>query len=78
MSDPIFSVISWVAAGRWTETGESFHQEEAVDWIESDIKGEHNFGLKIKGDTMEPEFKEGEVVFFNTTAKAENGDCVII
>ena len=71
-------VISWVAAGKWTETGESFLEEEVIEWIETDVKGEHNFGLKIKGDSMEPEFKEGEVVIINPTAKAENGDYVIV
>jgi hypothetical protein len=30
-------VVSWVTTGKWTETGESFHQEDAVDWIESGI-----------------------------------------
>jgi len=71
-------VISWVAAGKWTETGESFLEEEVIEWIETDVKGEHNFGLKIKGDSMEPEFKEGEVVVISPTAKAENGDYIIV
>jgi SOS-response transcriptional repressor LexA len=71
-------VISWVAAGKWTETGETFLDEDIIEWIETDVKGEHNFGLKIKGDSMEPEFKEGEVVVINPTAKAENGDYVIV
>jgi len=26
-------VISWVAAGRWTETGESFLEEDVIEWI---------------------------------------------
>ena len=71
-------VISWVAAGKWTETGESFLEEEVIEWIETDVKGEHNFGLKIKGDSMEPEFKEGEVVVISPTAKPENGDYIIV
>ena len=27
-------VVSWVIAGKWAETGESFHEEEAIEWIE--------------------------------------------
>jgi hypothetical protein len=49
-------VISWVAAGKWTETGETFLEEDVIEWIETDVKGEHNFGLKIKDDSMEPGF----------------------
>ena len=71
-------VISWVAAGKWTETGETFLEEDVIEWIETDVKGEHNFGLKIKGDSMEPEFKEGEVVVISPTAKPENSDYIIV
>ena len=55
-------VISWVAAGKWTETGETFLEKAVIEWIETDVKGVHNFGLKIKGDSMEPEFQEGEEI----------------
>lgn len=71
-------IISWVAAGKWAETGKSFLDEGIIEWIETDVKGEHNFALHIKGDSMEPEFKEGEVVVISPTAKAENGDYVIV
>lgn len=71
-------VISWVAAGKWTETGETFHEEEALEWIETDIKGEQNFALHVKGDSMEPEFNEGDVLVVSPHAKAENGDYVVV
>ena len=70
-------VISWVAAGKWSETGESFHTEDAAEWIESDIKGEHNFALRVKGDSMEPEFNDGDIIIVSPTAKAGNGDYVV-
>jgi SOS-response transcriptional repressor LexA len=62
---------------KWEETGESFHREDAVDWIESDIKGEHNFALRVKGDSMEPEFNEGDIIIVSPTAKAVTGDYVV-
>lgn len=71
-------VISWVAAGKWTETGEMFLEEDVIEWIEIDVKGEHNFALHVKGNSMEPEFKEGETLVINPTAKAENGDYIIV
>ncbi len=70
-------VVSWVQAGRWSETGESFHEEDAIEWIESDIKGERNFALRVKGDSMEPEFNEGDILIVSPTAKAGNGDYVV-
>ena len=70
-------IISWVAAGKWSETGESFHTEDAKEWIESDIKGEHNFALRVKGDSMEPEFNDGDIIIVSPTAKAVTGDYVV-
>ena len=66
-------IVSWVVAGKWEETGESFHSEEAMEWVESDIKGEYNFALRVKGDSMEPEFNEGDIIIVSPHAKAVNG-----
>jgi SOS-response transcriptional repressor LexA len=71
-------VVSWVAAGKWAEAGKSFHQEDAVDWIESDIKGEHNFALRVKDDSMAPEFSEENIIIVNPNLRATSGDYVIV
>jgi SOS-response transcriptional repressor LexA len=71
-------VISWVAAGRWTETGEMFLEEDVIEWIETDVKGEHNFALHVKGNSIEPEFNEGDIIIVSPTAKAATGDFVIV
>ncbi len=47
------------------------------DGIKSDIKGEHNFALRVKGDSMESEFNDGDIIIVNPTAKAETGDYVV-
>jgi phage repressor protein C with HTH and peptisase S24 domain len=47
-----------------------------IEWIGSDIKGEHNFALRVKGDSMEPEFNEGDIII-SPTAKAVTGDYVV-
>ncbi len=70
-------VISWVRAGKWGAADETFEAEEAEDWIESDIKGEQNFALRVKGDSMEPEFNDGDIIIVSPTAKAGNGDYVV-
>ena len=67
-------VVSWVLAGKWGAADETLELEDAEDWIESDIKGEHNFALRVKGDSMEPEFNEGDIILVSPTAKAGSGD----
>jgi SOS-response transcriptional repressor LexA len=73
-----FDIPHQFRRGKWTETGEMFLEEDVIEWIETDAKGEHNFALQVKGDSMEPEFKEGETLVINPTAKAENGDYIIV
>lgn len=66
-------VVSWVLAGKWGAADETFQEEDAAEWIESDIKGEHNFALRVKGDSMEPEFNEGDIII-SPLDKAMSGD----
>ncbi len=42
------------------------------------MKGSSVFALKVKGDSMEPEFKEGEIVIINPHVGAKPGDYVIV
>ncbi len=59
------------------DPGESFHAEDSTEWIEGDIKGANNFSLGVKGDSMEPEFNEGDIIIVSPTAKAVTGDYVV-
>jgi len=71
-------VISWVAAGKWNEVCDSFEPGGADEWIESDVKGENVFALRVKGDSMEPEFNEGEIIVINPHVEAQPGEFVIV
>lgn len=71
-------VISWVAAGTWQEVFDAFQPGDADEWIESDIKGPNVFALRVKGDSMEPEFNDGEIVVVNSHIESKPGDFVII
>ena len=71
-------IISWVRAGKWHHVGVSSDFEEAEDWTESDVQGKGIFALRIKGDSMEPEFVEGDVVIINPHIETKPGDFVII
>lgn len=71
-------VISWVAAGNWNEVCDSFEPGDADEWIESDVKGENVFALRVKGDSMEPEFNEGEIIVINPHIETQPGEFVIV
>ncbi len=71
-------LISWVLAGQWSEVAESFDPEDAEDWIETEVKGERVFALEVKGDSMEPEFIEGETIIVRPQAKVNTGDFVVV
>jgi SOS-response transcriptional repressor LexA len=65
-------VIAWTQAGRWKEMIEGKFEE----YIETDAKGV--FALKVKGDSMEPEFYEGDIVIINPYLKQEHNDFVVV
>jgi len=71
-------IISWVTAGQWQAVCDNFQPGDADDWIDTEIKGACVFALKIKGDSMEPEFQEGEIIIVNPHVEALPGDFVIV
>lgn len=71
-------VISWVTAGRWKEVCDAFEPGDADEWIESDVRGRNVFALRVVGDSMEPEFKEGEIVIVSPHVEALPGDFVVV
>lgn len=71
-------VISWVVAGKWREVFDEFEPGDADVWIESDVKGDNIFALRVAGDSMEPEFHEGEVVIVNPHLEAMPNDFVVV
>lgn len=71
-------IISWVKAGDWTEVCDMFQPGDADDWIETDIKGKCVFALRVAGDSMEPEFNEGELIVVNPHVDVNPGDYVVV
>lgn len=71
-------VISWVTAGKWQEVCDTFQAGQADEFIESDVKGQYIFALRVKGDSMEPEFHEGDIIIVNPHIDTKSGDFVIV
>lgn len=71
-------LISWVQAGDWTEVIESCNLAAAEDWITAtSAVGKNAFALRVVGNSMEPEFREGEIVTVDPDREAESGSYVI-
>lgn len=68
-------VLGRVAAG-----SPIFADEEIIDYEdipEAMTKGGEYFGLQIRGDSMEPRMRNGDVVIVRKQEDADNGDTVI-
>lgn len=71
-------IISWVQAGSWTSESDARNLDGSVDYILS--TGVHSFGtfaLKVKGKSMEPEFKEGDTIIVDPDLCPGPGDYVV-
>jgi SOS-response transcriptional repressor LexA len=71
-------VWDYVQAGLWAGVSPNLRGEEMQDYVLTD--GEYSdaaFALVIKGDSMEPDFKEGEVVIIDPAVNCQPGDFVV-
>lgn len=71
-------VLGWVEAGEFAPSGDKdFAAGVADEYIYSNLTGDHLFALKVRGDSMEPEFHEGQCIMVNPDVEARSGDYVI-
>jgi SOS-response transcriptional repressor LexA len=71
-------VISSVMAGKWGEASDTFQPGQADEWTETEVKGQHVFALRVTGDSMAPEFNEGDIVIVSPHHRAASGDYVVV
>ena len=68
-------VLSWAQAGQATEYGEI-----PADWDEvvpSDVSDQRAFGVRLRGDSMEPKFSDGDIAILLPSLAPTNGDIVV-
>ena len=68
-------VLSWAQAERTTDS-----REIPTDWEEmvpSDITDERAFGVRLRGDSMEPRFSDGDIAILLPSIPPTNGDVVV-
>lgn len=71
-------LISMVQAGEWTEACDPYPMGEGEKTLPCPYPhSENTFAVKIKGDSMYPEFREGMVIFIDPCKMPENKDYCI-
>lgn len=71
-------LISYVQAGHMTEAVDPYAVGDGADWLLTDLDLSANaFALKIKGDSMMPEFREGDTVIVDPSVHPVPGDYVV-
>jgi SOS-response transcriptional repressor LexA len=68
-------VLSWAQAGQATD-----FDEIPRDWndvIPSDVSDERAFGVRLRGDSMEPRFSDGDIAILLPSIAPTNGETVV-
>jgi len=75
----LYPLISWVQAGEWSEIAGSFDITDAEDWLSCPVQcSTGSFVLRVKGQSMEPRFRDGEYIFIDPEMPADNGKFVVV
>lgn len=71
-------LISYVQAGALAHKSPIEAFDGALEYIMTDLElSDFAFALKVKGDSMEPDFKEGDVVIFDPEVQPYPGEFVV-
>jgi SOS-response transcriptional repressor LexA len=68
-------VLSWAQAGQATDFGEIPPEWDEV--VPSDIPDEKGFAVRLRGDSMEPRFADGDIAILQPSVPATNGEIVV-
>jgi SOS-response transcriptional repressor LexA len=69
-------VLSWTQAGSWQQIGDTAQYGEYGEYVETDAQGV--FAIRVRGESMETEFHEGDIIVINPYLKAEHNDYVVV
>lgn len=71
-------LISHVQAGLWTESVNAYEHGSGQEYIPTQIAtGPHAFAVSIRGDSMLPEFRDGDIVIIDPSVPPAPGDLVV-
>lgn len=71
-------LISWVTAGQWAEVSDNYPPGQGEEIIPCPAKcGPHSFALRVKGDSMSPEYPEGAVIVVDPDREPRHNSDVV-
>lgn len=71
-------LVSSVQAGTWCEAVDNFQPGEAEEWVPAPAKhSPHAYALRVTGTSMEPRFREGEIIVVDPEISADSGKFVV-
>ena len=72
-------LLSWVQAGQWTETLKDTLAPEDIEWYPCPVNcSPRTFVLRVQGISMEPRFREGDMIFIDPEVEAVHGKHVVV
>lgn len=71
-------LISWVAAGAWSEAADPYAPGAAERWVSvTERVGRRAFALRVRGDSMLPEFPSGCIIVVDPDSRPAPGHFVV-
>ena len=71
-------IIDYIQAGKWREIADAYPRGSASEYIQAhSSNGPYTFALRIIGNSMEPEFREGDVIVVDPDVAPNPGDYVV-
>jgi len=71
-------LISWVQAGEWAEIAGNFELGDAEDLLPCPVRcSPDTFVLRVRGESMEPKFHDGDLIFVDPQVAAVSGRYVV-
>jgi len=72
-------LLTWVQAGGFASGSDRYpYPGAAEEYVETDLQGKYLFAMKVKGDSMEPLFFEGEILIIDPEVQPQPGDFALI
>ena len=71
-------LISWIKAGEVHEPSDIYQPGFADEWVVSNVKNRNAFALRVMGDSMFPEFLNGDIIIVNPDVEPATGDYAVV
>ncbi len=82
MRDAEIITLRYIPVVSWAHAGEAFSFEELPKhWqgrVATDVKDPKAFAVDVRGDSMEPQIREGDTVILLPSQEPRNGDIVVV